>query len=68
MALFMLIGYKPTPRRRDSWSVIRNRMKCAANIAIFDGLCKQPFPDGALKMLRRQLNKVGGGEVGFFYG
>lgn len=67
MALFMLIGYKPTSRHRDSWSVIRNRMECAANIAIFDGLCKQPFPDGALKMVRRQLNQVGGGEVGFFY-
>ena len=53
---------------RDSWSVIRNRMKCSANIAIFDGLCKQPFPDGALKMVRRQLNQVGGGEVGFFAG
>lgn len=51
---------------RDSWSVIRNRMECAANIAIFDGLCKQLFPDGALKMVRRQLNHVGGGEVGFF--
>lgn len=51
---------------RDSWSVIRKRMKCDANIAIFDGLCKQPFPDGALKMVRRQLNKVGGGEVVFF--
>lgn len=23
---------------RDSWSVIRKRMECAANIAIFDGL------------------------------
>lgn len=51
---------------RDSWSVVRNRMKCTANIAIFDGLCKQPFHDGALKMVRRQLNQVGGGEVGFF--
>ena len=51
---------------RDSWSVIRNRMECAANIAIFDGLCKQPFPDGALKMVRRQLNQVGGGEVWLF--
>ena len=53
---------------RDSWSVIRKRMECAANIAIFDGLCKQPFPDGALKMVRRQLNQVGGGKVGFFGG
>ena len=51
---------------RDSWSVIRKRMECAANIAIFDGICKQPFPDGALKMVRRQLNQVGGGEVVFF--
>ena len=51
---------------RDSWAVIRNRMKCAENIAIFDGLCKQPFPDGALKMVRRQLSQVGGGEVGLF--
>ena len=49
---------------RDSWSVIRKRMECAANIAIFDGLCKQPFPDGALKMVRRQLNQVGGGRLG----
>lgn len=53
---------------RDGWSVIRGRMKCAANIAIFDGLCKQPFPDGVLKMVRRQLNQVGGCEVGFFSG
>ena len=53
---------------RDSWPVIRKRMKFAANIAIFDGLCKQPFPDGALKMVRRQLNQVGGCEVGFFGG
>lgn len=51
---------------RDSWSVIRKRMTNAANIAIFDGLCRQAFPDGALKMIRRQLNQVGGGEVGFY--
>lgn len=50
---------------RDSWRMIRNRMKSSKNIAIFDGLCKQPYPDGALKMVRRQLNLIGGGEVGF---
>lgn len=50
---------------RASWSAIRQRMQCRANIAIFDGLAKQPFPDGALKMVRRQLNMIGGGDVGF---
>lgn len=53
---------------RACWSAVRKRMRNAKNIAIFDGLCNQPFPDGALKMLRRQLNQVGGGEVGFFAG
>lgn len=63
------IDHRPINKTiRDSWSVIRKRMECAANIAIFDGLCKQTFPDGALKMVRRQLNQVGGGEVGFFGG
>lgn len=51
---------------RDSWSVIRKRMANSANIGIFDGLCRQPLPDGALKMVRRQLNLIGGGEVGFY--
>lgn len=51
---------------RDSWSVIRKRMTNSANIVIFDGLCRQPFPDGALKMVRRQLNLIGGCEVGFY--
>lgn len=51
---------------RGSWSVIRKRMNNSANIGIFDGLCRQPFPDGALKMVRRQLNLIGGGEVGFY--
>lgn len=51
---------------RDSWSVIRKRMTNVANIAIFDGLCRQAFPDGALKMIRRHLNQIGGGEVGFY--
>lgn len=51
---------------RDCWSVIRKRMTNKANIAIFDGLCRQAFPDGALKMIRRQLDMVGGGKVGFY--
>lgn len=50
---------------RDCWSVIRKRMTNAANIAIFDGLAKQPFPDGCLKMVRRQLNEMCEGDVGF---
>lgn len=50
---------------RASWSAIRQRMQCKANIAIFDGLCSQAFPDGCLKMIRRQLNMIGGGDVGF---
>lgn len=28
--------------------------------SIFNGLCKQPFPDGALKMIRRQLDECVG--------
>lgn len=51
---------------RDSWSVIRKRMTNIANIGIFNGICCQPFPDGALKMVRRKLNLIGGGEVGFY--
>ncbi|MGH2622088.1 MAG: hypothetical protein ACRDE7_00300 [Sphingobacterium sp.] len=43
---------------RASWSAIKKRMTNAKNIAIFDGLCKQPFPEGALRMLRRQLDKI----------
>jgi hypothetical protein len=43
---------------RASWSAIKKRMTNAKNISIFDGLCKQPFPEGALKMLRRQLDMI----------
>lgn len=43
---------------RSYWSAVRKRMGNAKNIAIFDGLCKQPFPEGALKMLRRQLDMI----------
>lgn len=48
---------------RDCWSVVRFRMKNKNNMAIFDGLSKQAFPDGALKMLRRHLREVAGGDV-----
>lgn len=61
------INRKPVNKTiRDCWSVVRKRMTNAANIAIFDGLCRQAFPDGALKMIRRQLDLVGGGKVGFY--
>ncbi|AGN89448.1 hypothetical protein Eta_002 [Serratia phage Eta] len=43
---------------RGCWKVVKARMSNAKNIAIFDGLCKQPFPEGALKMLRRQLDMI----------
>jgi hypothetical protein len=43
---------------RACWSAARKRMINTKNIAIFDGLCKQPFPEGALKMLRRQLDMI----------
>lgn len=48
---------------RDCWAVVRLRMNNKNNMAIFDGLSKQVFPDGALKMLRRHLRDVAGGEV-----
>lgn len=51
---------------RDCWREIKPRIVKKENASIFDGICKQPFPDGALKMVRRQLNMVGGGEVGFY--
>lgn len=40
---------------RACWAAVRPRITETQVIKIFDGLCKQPFPDGALKMLRRQL-------------
>lgn len=43
---------------RGCWKAVKIRMSNAKNIAIFDGLCKQPFPEGALKMLRRQLDTI----------
>lgn len=43
---------------RGCWKVVKSRMSNAKNIAIFDGLCRQPFPEGALKMLRRQLDMI----------
>ena len=33
---------------------------------IFQGLAKQAFPSGALHMLRRNLEEMAGGKVGFY--
>lgn len=43
---------------RQCWRNVKPRMINRTVIGIFDGVCKQPFPDGALKMLRRQLEMI----------
>lgn len=45
---------------RDCWRCIAPKLKDQRNIQIFRGLVKQPFPDGALKMLRRHLDEAAG--------
>jgi len=44
---------------RDSWSEMSKRVTHPQNRAIFTGICKQQFPLGALRMLRRQLDSIG---------
>lgn len=44
---------------RDCWSAVSTRVSNKQNRAIFTGVCKQQFPLGALRMLRRQLDSVG---------
>ncbi|UPT53017.1 hypothetical protein [Hafnia phage yong3] len=43
---------------RASWAAIRKRVHYDMCLKIFDGVVKQPFPDGALKMQRRHLDTV----------
>lgn len=42
----------------NSWNEMNKRVQHPQNRAIFTGICKQTFPLGALRMLRRQLDSI----------
>lgn len=44
---------------RNCWHSVSKRVANAQNRSIFTGLCKQQFPLGALRMLRRHLDSIG---------
>lgn len=43
-------------------SALLGRIRDRRNYLIFEGIKKQPFPDGAVKMLRRRLDECLGDE------
>lgn len=53
-------GRKINAAIRSCCAALKQRITDAKVLSIISGLAKQPFPDGALKMLRRQLDEMVG--------
>lgn len=43
---------------KNCCSAMLQRIRCNRNYQVFDGLRRQPFPSGALAMMRRQLDNA----------
>ncbi len=56
-------GRKINAAIRATVSALMTRIRDRKVKGIFTGLARQPFPDGALKMLRRQLDSMVGEPV-----
>ncbi|EOI3527684.1 hypothetical protein ACMSYW_000859 [Cronobacter dublinensis] len=56
-------GRKVNGAIRATVSALLPRLRDQKVRGIFTGLARQPFPDGALKMLRRQLDSMVGEPV-----
>ncbi|ELY6244246.1 hypothetical protein SNQ22_000576 [Cronobacter universalis] len=56
-------GRKVNAAIRATVSALQPRLSDRKVRGIFTGLARQPFPDGALKMLRRQLDPMVGEPV-----
>ncbi|EJA3078695.1 hypothetical protein MYD35_004094 [Cronobacter sakazakii] len=56
-------GRKINAAIRATVSALLPRLSDRKVRGIFNGLARQPFPDGALKMLRRQLDSMVGDPV-----
>ncbi|EOU9603847.1 hypothetical protein ACOJCO_001535 [Cronobacter dublinensis] len=56
-------GRKINSTIRAAVSALLPRLRDRKVRGIFTGLARQPFPDGALKMLRRQLDSMVGEPV-----
>lgn len=56
-------GRKINSNIRATVSALLPRLRDRKVRGIFTGLARQPFPDGALKMLRRQLDSMVGESV-----
>ncbi|WP_105625882.1 hypothetical protein [Cronobacter malonaticus] len=56
-------GLKINSTIRATVSALLPRLSDRKGRGIFTGLARQPFPDGALKMLRRQLDSMVGEPV-----
>ncbi|EKK7713463.1 hypothetical protein ACX4ER_003939 [Cronobacter dublinensis] len=56
-------GRKINSTIRATVSALLPRLRDRKVRGIFTGLARQPFPDGALKMLRRQLDSMVGESV-----
>lgn len=58
-ARFAVVEGRPLNKSiKDCWKTIRYKVTNDLNRKIFDGLSKQPFPAGALAMMRRQLDEA----------